>query len=454
MLTIKRTIILIVCVTIISSPLLLCGDFSYAYDDDGWENVSSESDTVKAVMSIWKAYQFYYNTQPAGLYTNFTYNKLEKYLADCGYTVDDLNQHLRKRYDELNSVWCYKIFADGIKIVNDIWDTMLASSGITPNSNQTVYSGKYFTDADGNKVMCFITYGSAGDYSGNVLNVGGTFTAFGTKYTHYGSEFVNMSSVTYHTTSTQTLTKTVIDSGTGTGSGSYQNFRCIQENYQPVYAYTGYIIGYDCIIYNTGTNKYYLGTFIEYNRLNQDSSINYRAYRIRSLDIISNDGIKGNSSATAHRGDDTNKLDDTKDHIITPPDDLEDPEDEPIIEPVTPTQPPTDPNVPNPTGGNVNPESGDVNWQMPNLNIDWDLGDFTHIFPFSIPYDLIDMFEVLDTDPVTPHVEGEIDFGTFQYDLDIELDYFDEFMEYVRAFELFGWVVGLIIATRGIFKIY
>lgn len=91
---------------------------------------------------------------------------------------------------------------------------------------------------------------------------------------------------------------------------------------------------------------------------------------------------------------------------------------------------------------------------MPELNIDWDLGDLSHIFPFSIPFDLIDLLNQFDIEPCAPHFQGEIDLVYFTYDLDIDLSQFDEVMDYARTFELILYTLGLILATRGVFKVY
>ena len=77
------------------------------------------------------------------------------------------------------------------------------------------------------------------------------------------------------------------------------------------------------------------------------------------------------------------------------------------------------------------------------------------VFPFCIPFDLIDFISVLDAEPTAPHFEWVIPLsvvGGKDLYFEIDLKSFDKVAEVVRLMELLSGCVGLILLTRNIIR--
>lgn len=110
-----------------------------------------------------------------------------------------------------------------------------------------------------------------------------------------------------------------------------------------------------------------------------------------------------------------------------------------------------------PTTGTDNPDSpGDDGSQDVPLTPDQlqpfvvDLRDF---FPFCIPFDLYDFFQLLDADPVAPVFHWEIqDLAANVYSIDIDLSAWDSTALFFRRLQLLVFTVGLAMASRKFIK--
>lgn len=110
-----------------------------------------------------------------------------------------------------------------------------------------------------------------------------------------------------------------------------------------------------------------------------------------------------------------------------------------------------------PTTGTDNPDSpGDDGSQDVPLTPDQlqpfvvDLRDF---FPFCIPFDLYDFFQLLDVDPVAPVFHWEIqDLAGNVYSIDIDLSAWDSTALFFRRLQLLVFTVGLAMASRKFIK--
>ncbi len=80
--------------------------------------------------------------------------------------------------------------------------------------------------------------------------------------------------------------------------------------------------------------------------------------------------------------------------------------------------------------------------------------DLTTIFPFCIPFDLIRVFEVLEEDAQAPYWEIPLKSDTFGIDYTFEIDFsqFEELARIFRIMETIIFILGLILATRGLVK--
>lgn len=106
-----------------------------------------------------------------------------------------------------------------------------------------------------------------------------------------------------------------------------------------------------------------------------------------------------------------------------------------------------------PAGGTIPGWGGDspLNFpgiNLPDLNIDWNISGLKDKFPFSIPWDLMAFFTILNAPPETPRIQGSVNLGIVDWDIDYSLEDFDDTAELFRNLEFIGFIVGLIFATR------
>ena len=110
------------------------------------------------------------------------------------------------------------------------------------------------------------------------------------------------------------------------------------------------------------------------------------------------------------------------------------------------------------TGGTATPDgNGGFNidlgsFHMPDLNIDWKIEGLKNKFPFSIPWDIINFFTILNVEPEAPHLEGEIDLGITIWEIDFDFSEFDDIASLFRTLFYLSFVVGLIFYTKDFLK--
>lgn len=80
--------------------------------------------------------------------------------------------------------------------------------------------------------------------------------------------------------------------------------------------------------------------------------------------------------------------------------------------------------------------------------------DLQKIFPFCIPFDIVDCFKLFNAEPETPRVEIPIHFGVIEkdYTFVIDLKDFDNVALLLRSSTLILFIVGLGFATRNVIK--
>ena len=447
----KKINVLLICFIIAVIPCIYSIDFSYAtaHEDDPWEQVQDPDMLVTIINMYLQSRGYKTISSPAGALNTWCYSEFERALANKGWTVSELNQHLKYKYDNIKPH--FLIEKSALRILNDLYDALMTLNGITPNSTKRIYSGKYFTDADGNTCMCFVNhYDNSKTFEDNRLLFNDRWY-YGAMYVHDGSYFNNVSSVTYKTSvnSGQTFNVSSV-----TGSWAVNTRSRVINTTCPVYVENGYISGYDTIIYANG--QYSLGTFLDFNRYNSNGSLDQRRIILKYLYTYTYQDTyqKGDGTVDVNHGPATNPYeDDNKDYEITPPDEG----DEPVVEPI----PTNDPN----TGGGTTNNEGDTTFNffivpnLPDLNPDpqnipnkWKIPNLQQKFPFCIPFDLIAIYSVLDTEPQAPRIQQTVDFGGFTYNLDINLNTYDSAMVNIRKFILVLYIFGLLFITPSILK--
>ena len=80
------------------------------------------------------------------------------------------------------------------------------------------------------------------------------------------------------------------------------------------------------------------------------------------------------------------------------------------------------------------------------------ISDLSNIFPFCLPFDLIDLFSVLSAEPQAPRFVWTFpavpDYGIPKVDVVIDLSDFDPVAKIVRTMETLLFIVGLVMITR------
>lgn len=118
----------------------------------------------------------------------------------------------------------------------------------------------------------------------------------------------------------------------------------------------------------------------------------------------------------------------------------------------TPSETPTpdpkpDPTNPTPTPNLDTPDN-------PDSDNDFSVRDLRLVFPFCIPFDLVDCFRLFNSEPETPRVQFPVHFGIVDkdYTFDIDLKDFNNVALVCRSMFLILYIVGLVLATRSLIR--
>ena len=80
--------------------------------------------------------------------------------------------------------------------------------------------------------------------------------------------------------------------------------------------------------------------------------------------------------------------------------------------------------------------------------------DWRLVFPFCIPFDIIDLYKVLIAEPKAPHWEIplKVDSIGFEYTFIIDFEQFETLAEIFRLCETIGFILGLALITGKVIK--
>lgn len=94
------------------------------------------------------------------------------------------------------------------------------------------------------------------------------------------------------------------------------------------------------------------------------------------------------------------------------------------------------------------PNEGEVSKELSNYTF----AGLEKIFPFCLPFDMIDFIKVLDATPQAPHFKYAFPYPTTSgmktFEIDIDLSPFDSVAELLRDMECLLFIVGLVLVTR------
>ena len=94
------------------------------------------------------------------------------------------------------------------------------------------------------------------------------------------------------------------------------------------------------------------------------------------------------------------------------------------------------------------PNEGEVSKELKNYTF----AGMEKIFPFCLPFDMIDFIKVLDATPQAPHFKYAFPYPTTSgmktFEIDIDLSPFDSVAELLRDMECLLFIMGLVLVTR------
>lgn len=452
---IKKSLIFLVCLCIVFTPVLSVNNTQFSYASDNWEAVSDSNKELilKACELFLKAHSFTYKYSISGAFNTWSYEELERKCADHGITMTELSQGLQ--YQVNNGKYSF-LYSSGVaQALNNLWTHLMQDYGLTANTFKTIYSGKYWQDPNGNKVLCFVA--DSTNIASLRTDIYDHITGFGQKYLHSGSELKSLSSIQYKYSINDTVTFNIQYSSAMYGAFIYIDCYGVNSSNNIIYSDNGTYQSYDCIVYKPSNNTYTLCTYCDIvaQKTIDGNTQNVRVIKISRLwDYWSGHVESGNADVQAHQGDTDSNIPTDK------PVQIDETDDEPEV--IIPTEPPSqqpvppDSVTPNPENPTINPGNSDFNFQMPDININWNLGfDGENMpFPFSIPYDLKRAFEMVNVEPETPRFQGTVDLIVCEWDIDIDFTPYDGLANTVSKWLLFIYIIGLIVATRSIMHIY
>lgn len=82
--------------------------------------------------------------------------------------------------------------------------------------------------------------------------------------------------------------------------------------------------------------------------------------------------------------------------------------------------------------------------------LDGRFNSFTTAFPFSLPWDIKHILELLDADPVRPSIAINEDFNGVPIQFNVDFEWLDSYMPFFRFFIFLTFAVGLIYSTRNL----
>ena len=478
----KKSIIVLICFFICINPLINTDIFSYADNSGGgWTPISSEAELVAAFKAYCKTRNYEQVHEPS-VYKQIVawdYSNLEKLANFANVDLTSLNAHIWYAYNNNNLLKWY-MDKTGCSLLNTLYSALLGSYNLSENQTKRIYSGKWFEDDDGNGCYVFEL-----DSHYDRSNLVDSYLAFSQldwdNYVTAGSLYKTTGKKEFNTMRNDELSVQFCKShnitytyyfycikGYTYGNGTLNFVSMLRNSNHDMQYAANNSIYYDdstyyivheatpCIWFSKYNNKYYLGfwsrlTDLRYGgwfflenslyELTQPDTTNHLVDGSqgeettpptnKSLTIQTNDNsitnyITNNNTVNYNYGDDDNP---PSDNLPTTPD--------------------------YPTGTTIDPNGG-ISWSMPDIHIDWNLPFNTNNlpFPFSIPFDMIKFLQTFDSEPVTPHIEEDIEIAGMTIPIDIDLEPFDDVASYVRSLITALYVFALIIATRALFHIY
>lgn len=480
---IKVITIIPLCFIIIFTPIV--NDYnSICYADDSWldiVNSAYETDrkilvaAVKAGLNIFGYKETFSYAVDKAIFT-WTYNQWDKACRNAGISggINAFNQTAKYRFS--NSKLQFFFNVTGLADLNALYQYLCQHFDIDTGYHKTIYSGGYFEDDDGNGCYVYVAQNTVNSsYSISDSNIS-DFAAVGTSLKYDNTDLLRLVpntgdeayvsfNINQHTYSDSAVNSWAYVNNIIPSRGPAQGLNVV-TSYGRYWIYStqpfgqsplSNVYGEYTVIHFTKNDKYALG-IMTHNMAWEVVNSNLYQFRGTYIDLSPHQQNVNayNDDKTKPDLDKDATVDTNKDSVDgfledNNPDVTYDQEEPPSQQPVDPNA--VTPNNDNPT---INPGNSDFNFQMPNINIQWNLPFNVNNmpFPFSIPFDIKNFLEILDSEPIAPSYEFDFYILDNHVEYEIDLSEFDEAMEIIRNIELAGYCIFLIISTRALFHIY
>lgn len=467
----KRVAILLICllmvfiatfsfiVGVVSVPTI----YSYAEssNSDLYTPLRSQSDLVTSFQVYCKSRDLTIDGSVADAVTTFTTGAFNGACNTLGLNISELQAEIKAEYDQTGKPVKFLFNSTGVMAMNRIFAQFLQDNNLqvgdsVPTDNpRYVYDGKMDYDS---KALIWIVNSS---YETDVAFPAPRFIYRGSFFYYNGDDLKRLSDQNDHQRIDLSLP---IDANNTfkcrvnyysylTGRVEVSNYNNYLNNRvvwgKPSEGSTTY--GSESglvLLYDQANTNYYYGSYrrwISDNVVREGYSTNGSINKYNYQPINVNVYITTNNNTINNNTYEGDTIINNEGDVIVEPD------------PVPPGG--NDPGW-NIGGGDGTADDGNGNtwnikfpdFELPDLNIDWQINGLGDKFPFSIPFDLVALVTVLNAEPEAPRFEGTVDFGFTTWDYDINLEQFDTVASACRIAEILLLVFGLILITRSIIK--
>lgn len=499
----KKIIILLICSFIAFTPCLYNFNFSFAEDEEPSFITVDDEYAFTAAMKAYAQVNYNltttfsygeYNDPINSFIAGWSYKAYKRICNTLGIDLTTLQQSIQYRVDS-NGALQFLYSGSYIQNYNAVIRQYMLDNNIDPdafNQNQRVYSGLTFKDNSDPVHSCLVFIMKDNTLTAWSEDANTHIDQYGTPYRYDGAEarrmILNGSNFDIQIPLTDYTYTMYFDNFTGTDYlGTRFHKRGTANNNNSIYLEARpdthpdwnitTIAGYPSV-FKLANGKYYFGNFLQYS-FNDGSNTSIQTLYNCSTEINTNtnnnllqtliDIAKAGAPNITAQPDHSALIDvgkmgaDNAVNALKKYIEDDNPEDEPQIDPDYKGGKPNfpTPSLPSIPIGFVN--NMPINITLPNLddlipdafnNIPhgFSIPGLRYKFPFCIPFDMIAVYEVLDTTPEAPHFQTQINFATFNYDLDIDLQDYDPYMIHIRNYFLILYIFGLLFITPKLLK--
>lgn len=435
-------------------------------DDSVYVPLRQQSDAVIAFQAYCKSRDLTIEGSLTDAVTTFTTGAFNSACNEVGINITQLQSEIKAEYDQAGKPVKFLFNDTGVMAMNRIFAQFLQDNELEVGDNvedKTVYDGYYFTDDEGYSSLVWVidstfdlnSGGSESSFTSHILSRG-TYHKYNTDdlISAYGSNPV----IHAFNSNYSVPVNYVSDYNGDKHFYSFDNSSAINNFIKLIKADNNVQVerridkgngeGF-CIVYTVqnsnklyigrysfGTGSYYSDTPNRYYGSIQPLTGNQNNNNNLSITIISLTTNNQTINNNTYEGDTI--INNEGDIINNYPSEPNNPNDTIHNVPETPLTPNDD--------GGWDIDLPDID--IPNLPI----GNLSEKFPFSIPWDLVAFYAMLDAEPEAPRFNGTMDLTLVQWNYDIDLSPFDSAAELCRKLQFGLFVVGLIVASRSIIR--